>query len=137
MEKYFDELNGSDDYENRLFYLGSVSDEYLTKLYCKSAALIAASIGEGFGLPIIEAARNNLPIIARDIPVFREVAQEHVYYFVANTSEELADSISEWHVLFTEGKHPVPDDMPWLTWQECTENIKQVIFGGTWGLQYV
>ena len=39
-----------------------------------SACLIAASFGEGFCLPLIEAAKHDLPMIARDIPVFREVA---------------------------------------------------------------
>ena len=32
-----------------------------------------ASFGEGFGLPLIEAARHHLPIIARRRPVFEEV----------------------------------------------------------------
>lgn len=42
-----------------------------------STCLIAASFGEGFGLPLIEAAQHGLPIMARDIAVFREVAKEY------------------------------------------------------------
>ena len=42
---------------------------------------LVASEGEGFGLPLIEAARHKPPIIARDIAVFREVANGHVLYF--------------------------------------------------------
>ena len=54
----------------RLFWLEGISDEYLEKVYKTSTCLIAASEGEGFGLPLIEAAQHKLPIIARDIPVF-------------------------------------------------------------------
>ena len=65
----------------RLFWVNGPSDEYLEKIYATSSCLIAASEGEGFGLPLIEAARHKLPIIARDIPVFREVAGEHALLF--------------------------------------------------------
>lgn len=44
------------------------------KVYAEGACLIAASYGECFGLPLIEAVqRHKLPIIARDNPIFREV----------------------------------------------------------------
>ena len=60
---------------NRLFWLEGISDEYLEKIYDAATCLIAASEGEGFGLPLIKVAQHKLPIIARDIPVFREVWQ--------------------------------------------------------------
>ncbi len=48
----------------RLFWLEGISDEYLEKVYEASTCLIFASEGEGFGLPLIEAAKHGLPIIA-------------------------------------------------------------------------
>jgi glycosyltransferase involved in cell wall biosynthesis len=42
----------------RLFWFEGASDELLERLYAASTALIAASRGEGFGLPIVEAARH-------------------------------------------------------------------------------
>ena len=77
----------------RLFWLEGISDEYLEKVYAASACLIASSYGEGFGLPLIEAAKHGLPIFGRDIPVFREVAGEHASYFKSNTGSELATEI--------------------------------------------
>ena len=59
----------------RLFWLEGISDEYLEALYAASSSLIAGSYGEGFGLPLIEAAQHGISFIARDIPVFREVAE--------------------------------------------------------------
>jgi len=58
----------------RLFWLENISDEYLELIYAESSCLLAASEGEGYGLPLVEAARRKCPILARDIPVFREVA---------------------------------------------------------------
>ncbi|WP_115760418.1 glycosyltransferase, partial [Escherichia coli] len=83
----------------RLFWLDGVSDEYLEKIYAASDCLIAASEGEGFGLPLIEAAQHKLPIIARDIPVFREVAGNHALYFSGATPDTLANAVKEWLTL--------------------------------------
>lgn len=111
----------------RIFWLEGVSDEYLEKLYAASACLIAASEGEGFGLPLIEAAQHKLPIIARDLPVFREVAGEHAYYFRGLTADDLAEAIQNWLSLFATGSHPRSDAMPWLTWEESTQQLLQAM----------
>ena len=49
------------------------SDDELLGHYADADALIAASYTEGFGLPLVEARHFGKPIIASDIPVFREV----------------------------------------------------------------
>ena len=108
----------------RLFWLDNISDEYLEKVYTVSTCLIAASYGEGFGLPLIEAAQHNLPIIARDIPVFREVAGENAYYFSNNDDPSaLASGIKEWLDLYKQEKYPRSDTMQWLTWRESAEQL--------------
>ncbi|MBF0235581.1 MAG: glycosyltransferase, partial [Desulfamplus sp.] len=107
----------------RLFWLEGISDEYLKKIYVTSTCLIAASYGEGFGLPLIEAAQHKLPIIARNIPVFREVAGDHAYYFSANSPFELAKAIKDWLLLNTMKKHPVSEDMQYLTWKQSAEKL--------------
>lgn len=109
----------------RLFWLEGISDEYLETVYRASSCLIAASYGEGFGLPLIEAAQNQLPIIARDIPVFREVAGNSAHYFAANQPGALADAISTW-LTYT------PDEleertMPYLSWEESANNLVKLI----------
>ena len=59
------------------FWLEAISDEYLEKSYAACTCLIAASQGEGFGLPLVEAARYDFRSLRRDIPAFREVAGGH------------------------------------------------------------
>lgn len=114
---------------NRLFWLEGISDEYLEKIYDACTCLIMASEGEGFGLPLVEAAQHKLPIIARDIPVFREVAGEHAFYFSGLEPEALANAVKEWLELYKEDKHPKSDNMPWLTWKESTRNLVDILLG--------
>jgi glycosyltransferase involved in cell wall biosynthesis len=109
--------------EPRLIWLEGISDEYLESVYAASVCLIAASRAEGFGLPLIEAARHKLPVIARDIPVFREVAGQHAYYF----TDDLAHSIETWLALHAQNQHPGSDEMPWLSWQESAERLWNLV----------
>lgn len=116
-------LRNHPERNHRLFWLEGISDEYLETVYAASTCLIAASYGEGFGLPLIEAAQHNLPIIARDIPVFREVARGHAYYFRATKPDELADCFKEWLTLYQAGQHPKTFAMPWLTWKQSAARL--------------
>jgi glycosyltransferase involved in cell wall biosynthesis len=113
---------------NRLLWLEGISDEYLEKVYAASTCLIAASYGEGFGLPLIEAAQHGLPILARDIPVFREVACEHAAYFKAETPSELAAAMKSWLSDYQKNKHPESSGMNYLTWKESAEILMSKIF---------
>ncbi|MEC9247182.1 MAG: glycosyltransferase family 1 protein [Pseudomonadota bacterium] len=108
---------------SRLFWLEGISDEYLEKIYGAASCLIAASEGEGFGLPLIEAARHKLPILARDIPVFREVAGAHAAYFDGSTPAALAGAVQNWLSAYQNGQHTRSEDMPWITWKESAEQM--------------
>ena len=111
-----------------LFWFEGVSDEFLGKLYKASSCLIAASYDEGFGLPLIEAAQHGIPIIARDIPVFREVASQNAFYFKAKNAHELALAIEDWLRLKNENKIPKSYGMKYLKWCESAEELKKFIF---------
>ncbi|WP_425913252.1 glycosyltransferase [Pseudomonas sp. GWSMS-1] len=108
----------------RLFWLNDVSDELLEKVYTTADGLLAASLDEGFGLPLIEAAQKGLPILARDIPVFREVAGEHACFFHADQAGELAEAIDAWQ---RGGFRPASSSMPWQTWQQSANNLQQIM----------
>ena len=120
----------------RLFWLEGISDEYLEAVYAAATCLIAPSEGEGFGLPLIEAARHKLPILARDIPVFREVAGGHAAYFGGLDAHDLAAAVRGWLAMFREGQHPRSDAMPWLTWQQSTQNLLDIILHDRWPMTW-
>jgi glycosyltransferase involved in cell wall biosynthesis len=115
----------------RLFWLSGPSDEYLERIYAASSCLIAAAEGEGFGLPLIEAARHGLPIIARDIPIFREVAGENAFYFAAE-KPDLARAIKDWLRLYRAGQHPNSDAMPKTAWAQSAARVMDVLLKGDW-----
>ncbi|MDD2844638.1 MAG: glycosyltransferase, partial [Rhodoferax sp.] len=111
----------------RLFWLEGINDAYLEAVYAASTCLIAASHCEGFGLPLIEAARYRLPILARATPVFREVAGEHAAYFDGTAPHDLASAIERWLVLHASGQHPRSDAMPWQTWAQSAQQLLQLL----------
>lgn len=111
----------------RLFWLQGISDDYLDQIYAASTCLIAASEAEGFGLPLIEAARHKLPIVARDIMVFREVTGDHAFYFRGDWPEELAEAILQWLSLHAQGNAPKSDGVRWLTWQQSAKTLEAML----------
>jgi len=109
----------------RLFWLAGISDEYLEKIYSASTCLIASSYGEGFGLPLIEAAQHQLPVIARDISVFREVGGEAPWFY--RTGADLPEAIEQWLRAYREGSTVTSTDIPCLTWKESTANLAAIL----------
>jgi glycosyltransferase involved in cell wall biosynthesis len=131
IRKIVDTLRKHPELGSRLFWLGRVSDDILINLYRRVDALLMASEAEGFGLPLIEAAQHGLPIISRDLPVFREVAGENAYYFDGSEPESLADSLRDWLSLRAAGRVPQSKDMRRLTWRESTQNLLAAILPET------
>lgn len=78
---------------------------------------------------MIEAAQKGLPIIARDIPVFREVAGEHAFYFNSFDSIGLAKEINEWLEFYKADQHAKSGEMPWLTWEQSAKHLEEALFG--------
>ena len=83
------------EHGKRLIWLSNASNEDINQLYGTARALIFASLTEGFGLPLIEAAYNGLEAIVSDIPVFREIGENNVTYFRAADSNDLTQKISQ------------------------------------------
>lgn len=67
--------------KNQVKFLGYVPDDRLIKIYQESLALVQPSLSEGFGLTGIEAMASGTLVLASDIPVFREIYQDHAFYF--------------------------------------------------------
>jgi glycosyltransferase involved in cell wall biosynthesis/SAM-dependent methyltransferase len=120
-------LREHDEMGNRLFWFETMNDASLQKLYRHATCLIAASLGEGFGLPVIEAARHQLPVLARDIPVFREITADHASFFRGTAPDDLATAIDLWLERHRDGTHKRSDAMPWLTWRQSAENLLRIV----------
>jgi glycosyltransferase involved in cell wall biosynthesis len=51
------------------------------------------SFGEGFGLPLLEAMANKVPVVTSNTSAMPEVAEDAARYFDPHNPEEIADSI--------------------------------------------
>ncbi|WP_215846037.1 glycosyltransferase family 4 protein [Acidithiobacillus caldus] len=120
------------EYGNRLFWFEFVDDAALVSLYSNSTALLAASFSEGFGLPLIEAAYHGLPIIARDIPIFREVAGQHAFYFENTGADAIADAIVNWLALAERNEEPKSVGMAYRDWFASTYHLLDIINNNKW-----
>jgi glycosyltransferase involved in cell wall biosynthesis len=114
----------------RLLWVERASDEMLLKLYERASALLVASAGEGFGLPLIEAAQHGLPVIARDLPVFREVGGAHAWFYEAGTPADLASALFRWFELRARGTVPASSGMPFLSWADSAVEFLRCMDGG-------
>ncbi|MCE5233540.1 MAG: glycosyltransferase [Mizugakiibacter sp.] len=121
----------------RLFWFDSASDELLARLYATSRALLVPSEGEGFGLPLIEGAQHGLPIICRDLPVFREIAGDGAFYFSGFDGRDLAEAIDAWLSCSARGEAPGSTSLRWHNWSQATQQLLEVVLGGRWYTAWV
>lgn len=59
----------------RVLLVSGLPDSAYRPLLGRARAVLAASFAEGYGIPVVEALTGGTPVIASDIPVFREVTQ--------------------------------------------------------------
>lgn len=78
---------------NRVQHLPFLSTQDQVSFYRSALVLVVPSTAEGFGLPVLEAMACATPVIASDIPIFREVAAGAAMFFNPLQSEELAELI--------------------------------------------
>jgi glycosyltransferase involved in cell wall biosynthesis len=93
-------------------------------LYTESWGVLAASKAEGFGLPVIEAAVLGKPVLARNLPVFREIRLPNITYFTADSAEELAVAVSDW-VGQRQDKFPTEAEKNAYSWREAANQLTE------------
>jgi glycosyltransferase involved in cell wall biosynthesis len=111
----------------RLFLLDGISDEYLREVYMASSALLALSLAEGFGLPLVEAAHFRLPLIVRDIPVFREICRDAATYFSGTSGQELSALLVDWLAKREAGQRMLPEGMEVLSWPDSAMQLMAAV----------
>jgi glycosyltransferase involved in cell wall biosynthesis len=121
------QLDAHPQRNRQLFWLQGISDEYLEALYAASDCLLAASEDEGFGLPLIEAALQGVPVLARDIPVFREVAADQARYFQGSQPQDLAGAIVDWLERHRRGEIARPQSIAVKTWADNVAELKKIL----------
>lgn len=70
-----------------------VTDEEYEALLARTTALVSLSKAEGYGLPLVEAMSHGTPVIASDIPIFREVGSDVVSYVDPSSPADFAAAV--------------------------------------------
>lgn len=78
-----------------LTVLPSMTDEELRQTYADADLHCMPSTGEGFGIPVIEAARLGAPNVLSPLPVFREMVGEDAVYARSFESNDIALAIQQ------------------------------------------
>jgi alpha-1,2-rhamnosyltransferase len=110
------------EYRKYLFMFNDLTDTELEFCYESAKALVFPSYVEGFGLPLVEAMQRGVPVMASDIPVFKEIGGDFIAYFDLENSASLTQLI----ITFEEnGKLPVRDinEWQWINWGEAANML--------------
>ncbi|NUT72042.1 glycosyltransferase family 1 protein [Pseudarthrobacter sp. C4D7] len=77
-----------------MFHNGVTDAEYDGLLH-RATALVSLSRAEGYGLPLVEAMAVGTPVVASDIPIFREVGADAALYVDPESPTQFADAVRQ------------------------------------------
>ena len=117
-------------YGKSLYWFRKLGDDGLEYAYRHANVLIMSSHAEGFGLPIVEALQRGLPVMASDIPVFREIGGDFVAYFDLANPQSLVDLVQEYErTRAIPGVRP-PHEWKWIDWKDSAKQLVDGVISG-------
>lgn len=81
--------------DNKVKFLGFVSDGVLSKLYKETALFVYPSLYEGFGFPVLEALSFGAPVITSNVSSLPEVAGKAAVLVDPNEPKSISNAIQK------------------------------------------
>ena len=91
-----DLLAHSEGLQRLVIHVPDCTDADLVNYLRHAQALLFPSFAEGYGMPVVEALAQGLPVIASDLPVFREFAGRIPDYIDVNDEDQWALTIASY-----------------------------------------
>ena len=117
-------------YREDVIMLGYLGEDELAKIIASSYALVYPSLLEGFGVPVLEAMKCNVPVITSSHSSMEEIAREAALYAAAENFEDIAENMMRIYKdenlrkeLIEKGKIIAPQ----YSWQRTAELLWQSI----------
>jgi len=125
-EKTRQELRGLSE---GVVFTGNVTEEELKWLYENTQALLFVSEYEGLGLPILEAAEVDKPIVCSNLTVFNEMSTDAFYYTDQHNPSSIASGLEDAinGLGFTAKKKQYPDLIKRYTWKHTARKALDFI----------
>jgi glycosyltransferase involved in cell wall biosynthesis len=115
--------------QDSIIFSGYVSQSDVPIVYKLASVFVFPSLYEGFGIPILEAMSQKIPVLASNIPVHREIGGEAALYFnigsVDDFSEKLYNLITDENLrnkLISSGFERIN----LFSWQKSTEKLLNI-----------
>lgn len=84
------ELVCKNNFQDKILFTGYINDQEKEKYFSETKGLVLLSDNEGFGVPIIEAMMNYIPVLLSDIPIMHEVSNNTAIFVNHKDITEIA-----------------------------------------------
>ncbi|MFA5776827.1 MAG: glycosyltransferase family 1 protein [Parcubacteria group bacterium] len=92
-DKRIDEEIARLNLSDGIIFSGFVEEEDKSALFLLAKVFVFPSLYEGFGIPILEAISRKISVLASDIPVHREIAEDGALYFNSESIDEMQEKL--------------------------------------------
>lgn len=116
-------------YKSHITLTGYVSDEELAQLYQNALLYVFPTLNEGFGIPVLEAFKNQLPVLAANNTSLPEVGGDAVMLFDPFNSTDLANKIITAindHSLRREMISKGLERLQYFSWHKAAEELIEI-----------
>lgn len=121
-----DRILGHPELGRRLFYQCDLNDAELHFAYSHAYAVVTASVGEGFGLPVVEALHLGKRVLASDIPPHRVAGGDRCTYFDLHSPKCVLKLIQEHEQNIHDAKTAPSSTPSPHTWRKSTAELMNV-----------
>lgn len=114
---------------NNIIFPGIVKEKEKTWLYRNCEAFLFPSLYEGFGLPIIEAMRNGVPVITSGKTSLAEIGNKYAFIFDSFEPEIMAENIKNSIQIFKENNQLKIEQTKYaesFSWDKNIENYLKI-----------